>query len=274
MDEGFPDTGTLTAPAIWPSIDDVRPDEEGGPAARRGFNYQDEIAASFLIEMLETPALLKVHCETHDDIVLVHQIGTTSERSAEFVQVKASEQDKLWSIADLCLQRKSRAGTSIFEISLGRDKHEELSLFRMLAPRPVVAELKPLTYPYDSPSRTADAAAMAALHSTLVDRFPGFASAKGNEASYWLKNCRWDQRHSEDIVRQNNLIGLIRLSQREGRPLLIEPAEELLSELRVKAKAAGDARWDPDPNRKIITRAALLAWWERRMSELENGAAT
>jgi hypothetical protein len=48
----------------WPSIDDAKPGEEGGPVARSGFNYQDEIAVGFLIEMLENQSLLKVHCET------------------------------------------------------------------------------------------------------------------------------------------------------------------------------------------------------------------
>jgi Cap4 dsDNA endonuclease len=55
----------------FPSVDDVKPDDEGGPISRSGFSYQDEIAVSFLIEMLETSWLLKVHCETHDDLLLV-----------------------------------------------------------------------------------------------------------------------------------------------------------------------------------------------------------
>jgi hypothetical protein len=37
---------------LLPSIDDVKPDEEGGSTARKGFNYQDEIAVAFLITML------------------------------------------------------------------------------------------------------------------------------------------------------------------------------------------------------------------------------
>jgi hypothetical protein len=45
---------------VWPSIDNVKPEEEGGPTARIGFNHQDEIAAGFLIDMLERPNVLKV----------------------------------------------------------------------------------------------------------------------------------------------------------------------------------------------------------------------
>jgi hypothetical protein len=46
----------------------------------------------------------------------VHQAEAEDELIAEYVQVKASEQDKLWSVADLCQQRKkSKQGSSIFE---------------------------------------------------------------------------------------------------------------------------------------------------------------
>lgn len=138
--------------ASWPSIDDAKPDEEGGPVARTGFNYQDEIAVGFLIEMLEQPELLKVHCETHDDIVLIRQANGVAHRTAEYVQVKASEQDKLWSVADLCQRKKTKVGSSIFEISLSRDKHEETSLFRLVTLRPVVTALEPLTYALEPPA--------------------------------------------------------------------------------------------------------------------------
>ena len=59
----------------WPSIDDAHPSEEGGPVAREGFNYQDEIAVGFVLEMLANPQLVKIHFETHDDLVLVWAIG-------------------------------------------------------------------------------------------------------------------------------------------------------------------------------------------------------
>jgi hypothetical protein len=65
----------------------------------------------------------------------------------------------------------------------------------------------------------------------------------------------------------------MQLGSREGRPLLVEPAQILLDELRAMAKAAGDAKWEPDPQKKIITRDFLRGWWEARTSELMRGAA-
>lgn len=256
----------------WPSIDDAKPGEEGGPVARSGFNYQDEIAVGFLIEMLENQSLLKVLCETHDDVVLVRAADCPEMRIAEFVQVKASELDKLWSVADLCQRKKGTPGTSIFEISLGRDKHKEVSSFRLVTLRPVVSALEPLTYPCGSPGRESDDEKMNSLRCDLEERFPALVSTKGNGASYWLENCHWDQRHSEEAVRRDNLVNLLDLSEKEGRSLLLEPAEVLLDELRAWAKAAGDAKWEPDRDKKIIVRQTLRAWREQRICDLTESA--
>ncbi|TAZ70706.1 DUF4297 domain-containing protein (plasmid) [Rhizobium ruizarguesonis] len=258
----------------WPSIDHAKPDDEGGPVARTGFNYQDEIAVGFLIDMLVQPDLLKIHCETHDDIVLIRHPKEGLQRTAEYVQVKASEQDKLWSVADLCQRKKNKEGSSIFEISLSRDKHHEFSSFRLVTLRPVVTALEPLTHALETPGRSLSSDGIKALCTELESRFPDICSPKGNGASFWLQNCSWDQRHSEDSVRKDNLIRLIRLSAKEGRPLLVEPAEVLLLELRAMAKAAGDAKWNPDREKKIISREMLRAWWEQRTKELVDGAAT
>jgi hypothetical protein len=108
----------------------------------------------------------------------------------------------------------------------------------------------------------------------LEKRFPNLKSKKGNGASHWIENCHWDQRHSEDVVRNDNLLRLIRLSVAEGRTLLPEQAELLLTELRRLAKDAGDAKWEPDRDKKIITRVALRGWWQMRADEIVHGAGT
>jgi hypothetical protein len=235
---------------VLASVDDVKPDEEGGPVARAGFNYQDQIAVSFLIEMLEQASLLRVHCETHDDLVLVRSVDGSPTRLAEFVQVKAAEPDKLWSIADLCARKNGRAGTSIFEISIARDKHLEVSRFRLVTLRPVVSDLKMLTFPFGSPGREVDGERFTRLREELDERLPGFTSRKGHGSAYWLENCLWDERHNEEDVRTSNLFRLFRLSANEARPLLPEFLEVLLEELLAKAKAAGRAKWEPDRDKE------------------------
>lgn len=266
------ETEAFIAPRTFPSVDDASPAEEGGPTARQGFNYQDEIAVSFFIEMLEEEAILKVHCESHDDIVLVRgsAIGT---RVAEYVQVKAGEPDKLWSVADLCALKSRRPGTSLFETSLARDAHSEDSLFRIVTLERVVSALKILTILRDAPGRGSDTEALA-LQAELDRRFPGLESAKGHGPGFWVQNCMWDERDSEAAVRRHNLIRLLKLGYREGKPLLPEQVEQLLEEMRMWAKTAGALKWRSGRDRKIITREELRLWWETRTNQILVGASS
>lgn len=256
---------------VWPSIDDARPSEQGGPVARTGFNYQDEVAVSFLIDMLGDPTIVKLHLETHDDIVVVH--GTEPIATAEYVQVKASELDKLWSISDLC-RREGDGGTSIFELSLNRDKHFEVSRFRLVTLRPVVDDLKILTYIRGTTGREPCGGRFLSLQDELLTRFPAIHSPKNNGVSYWLKHCYWDIRHSKELVELSNFIRLLRIGTAEGKVLLPEQIGQLLDELRSWAKKAGEAKWEPDRAAKIITNQVLRAWWERRTNEILNGAGS
>jgi hypothetical protein len=260
--------------ADWPSVDEDAPGEQGGPTARGGFNYQDEIAAGFLIEMLETPALVRVHCETHDDIVLVWSPVAAEIAVAEFVQVKSGEPDKLWSVADLCQRKKGTAGSSLFEKSLGRDKHCEISRFRVVTVRPVVSALKILCHPCGAPGRTPGDSGFKALHDQIAERFPSIQSPKGNGVAFWLENCAWEEAHDQATVHRRNLLRLVKLGIRDGFPLLPDIAETILLELLARAKAAGAARWIPDRDKKIIHRTSLRAWWEDRLRELAESAAS
>ena len=254
-----------------PSVDVSHPVDEGGSIARAGFDYQDEIAVGFLLDMLGDSSLAAVHCETHDDVVLVFAVQG-DERYAEYVQVKASAPDKLWSVADLCKRKSGVAGTSILEKSIARDACAESSRFRLVTLMPVVAELDVLTYQLGSLGREPRGEAPVALLSELDRRFPELVSAKGNGTEYWVHNCQWSVAESLEAVRNANRLKLIGQSVTDGQPVLLEFADLLLDELRVMAKDAGAARWMPDPNGKIITSVEICQWWERRLNELADGA--
>lgn len=108
---------TVLAPKIWPFIDNISPKEQGRPIARQGFTYQDEGAVGFMLDMIADTSLLRILFETQDDLVLLRcKGGDRAGATAEFVQVKANEPDKLWPVADKCQrEKKDAAGTSIFE---------------------------------------------------------------------------------------------------------------------------------------------------------------
>lgn len=258
----------LTEPQkFWPSVGDAAPVEEGGPNARKGFNYQDEIAVSFLIAMLEDPSLLRVQCETHDDLVLIWAVDPEASEEAEYIQVKGSELDKYWSVSDLCA-RKTKTTPSIFEASLARDRHYEAGRFRIVTLRPVGEALVPLTYACGSEARTLAKEEIGKLRASLEEKFPEAKSPKGNDCQYWIDNCGWDVRNDLASARRDNLRRLLLLSNAAGVLLLGEQLELLLEDLRARAKAAGDAKWVPDKAKKIISRTQLQGWWTTRLTEL------
>jgi hypothetical protein len=253
------------AEVTLPSVSEAEPLEEGGPSARQGFAHQDEIGVSFLIEMLERSDLLRVQCETQDDLVLVWENDDGSQ-VAEFVQVKAVNLEQLWSVAALC--QASEAGMSLFEKSLSCDRCEEQSRFRIVTSRPVARALKPLTYPLEAPGRDPETEFFRGLVAELERRCPDARSAKDNGASFWAENCLWQECHSLGSVQNDNFRRLISLSSREGQVLLPQFVRTILEELRGIVRKASELKWGPHRDEKIITRGALRGWWERRKREL------
>jgi hypothetical protein len=193
--------------------------------------------------MLEAPSIQKVHCETHDDVILISQQDASAQVIAEYVQVKGSEDDKYWSVADLCVKVKGKAGSSIYETSLERDKHSEVSRFRIVTLRPVDSDLKILTFDRQASNRTGDPTKITELVAAIEKKCKDAKSDKGNGADFWVRNCLWEERQSEEQNRQVNLLRVIKISAKENRLLLPEQASTLLQELRQKAKDAGDAKW-------------------------------
>ena len=171
---------------------------------------------------------------------------------------------RLWSVADLCQPDNGKAGSSIFEKSFAQDRYIETSRFRLVTLRPVVKALQVITYPLGAVGRTNAAEDLQQLKDELATRFPELLSAKENGTAYWVDNCVWQECHDEQAVRHSNWVRFLTLSASEDRLLLHELAEILLDELRGIAKSAGNAKWVPHSDKKIITRIALREWWERR----------
>ena len=147
------------------SYHDLPPLERGGVEARKGFEFQDHIAAGMLIEMLADDELLEVWCETHDDITLVWDGASAQE--FEFVQVKALTLGQLWSVAKLTERKRknkcSVKGTSILERLLANDRGAEPSQFRIVTTLPPNEGLSFLQLRNDSPDRESALADLADL---------------------------------------------------------------------------------------------------------------
>lgn len=267
------------------SVDETKPSEEGGPNARVGFSYQDEVTIGLVLEMLANPTVVKLHCESHDDVVRVSietdPDGADPVTIAEYIQIKGGETDTLYSTANLCSRESAgkgkdkikKPGTSLFETSLLRDRYLETSRFRMVTNLGVKSELEVLALPRGGVGREPGSERLAALKKDIAERLPGVASVKKNGADYWCDHCQWDVRSSQTSVRDANLRALLDLARQVNWTILYEQAELLLSELRTWVKAAGEARWEPDRDKKIILRTQVEEWWATRRQELVEGAS-
>ena len=258
------------------SIHLLPPLETGGVEARGGFDVQDHVGAGFCIHMLTAPELRQVWCENQDDITLIWQRQAGEE--AEFVQVKSNEPDQLWSIAMLC-QREKKArnptglGTSILERSLAYDRCSEPCRFRLVTCRPIKDELKPLAYPLDSTYRQGARENMQELEKAVAEYVGDFLSGNKKGHAFWLSMAFWDVRHSLQGVKNQNLLELQALIEKDGEPLFRDQLEELYSGLLSKVRAAASARWDIDPSTKKIVRDDLLGWFQATVTVLRHPVA-
>lgn len=179
-----------------PSIHDLPPIETGGVEARQGFSFQDHVAAGYCLDMLRDESLTQVWCESQDDITLIWQADGSVR--VEFVQVKKSEPNRLWSVSLLCARDKG-CGSSILEKSLAYDRvFAETRSFGIVTARPLIQELKCLALPIDADDRKPDAKAMQGLLKKLETKVGDYLSLCGNGCRFWALNTVWDVRHSED----------------------------------------------------------------------------
>jgi hypothetical protein len=228
----------------------------GGTPARTGFNLQDQVAATYCIQMLSTPSLAEVWCEAHDDIILLH--STSIGEEVEFVQVKDEDPDQLWSLARLCQgdsAAKTKAGTSILERSLAQHRCSEPCKFRIVTSRDIKSDLSPLTHPLDSPERAACKAAIEALVSEAEKKINGFLSPNGAGCGFWFQRACWEVVYTVEAVEDHNLITLARALEQLGIFLLADQIAELYKKV---VRLTFDAALSKTSEGKKLKRAIVL----------------
>ena len=248
-----------------PSIHELPPLESGGSDAIRGFDYQDDVAAAFCLEMVEYDDLLQVQCETHDDITLIWQNDTVEK--VEFVQVKKIDLDQLWSVYKLC-ERKKGNGSSILEKSLSREKCAEDCVFRIVTDADVKNELDLLTYDSDDSRRDKHSSEFKTLCDAVTKKIGDFRSPKDNDCVHWLDNAYWDVRESREALRNANLLLLQQLvTQKIGEYLAPDQANKVYEKLLRKVHDAAAPEKRSNPNKKIIKKAELLEWLNKVVNQ-------
>lgn len=248
------------------SIHELPPLERGGVAARQGFEFQDHVAAGFLLDLLNRSELSEVWCETHDDVTLIWEGPTKSE--VEFVQVKALTLNQLWSVPILTSRDKKTSkekkedvvGSSIVERSLANDRCNEPTRFRLVTSLPPNDDLKFLGLPLDAPDRIKKLSESADLIASIESRISNFRSENKNGIDYWLANTSWDVLQSDKVVSDSNTLKLMKVLIERGIHLFPDQVDELYAEILALARKAAVTDWGKEPNEKKWTATAFGDW--------------
>ncbi|MBK8478884.1 MAG: DUF4297 domain-containing protein [Opitutaceae bacterium] len=250
-----------------PAQETISPAEEAAQRSRRGYEYQDWIAVSFCLQMLQDKGPRKVACETQDDVVLTwaSSAGSTVE---EFVQVKSDRLKQQWSVSQICDQvsspsakdekttPKKRKDTSTFEKNALRDQGRRTARFRMVT-RADVSELRLLT----ALPEQRKAADKTALAQKITEQLKGNTSLLPADIDYWVAEAYWEVRGDADSVENENYRLLSEVLENQEQRLLA--AAELDRILRLlgdetRAMAMGRGQCGACPN--SVTAEELRDW--------------
>lgn len=253
---------------------DLDPLEEGGPIARRGFAYQDHVAAGKCLDMLRDDGPSEVWCEAEDDIVLVWLIQ--GEEWFEFVQVKSNELDKLWSVADLCKPGAATAdgpGACIIEKSLAHDRGIGKCKFRFVTCREPHSEIAVLKLALDNPARTKKDGDLDSVVATFEARLTGCTSPNGQGVGFWVRMLIWEHKASIGDIESENLVKLDGILHRESVLLAPDQKKELYVKLTQKVLDASLASGKTHKEQKRIKAADLHTWLLQQATEMAKPAS-
>jgi Cap4 dsDNA endonuclease len=254
----------LSSDPSYSSYHDIPPLEIGGVVARRGFYFQDHVAAGYCIDMLQQGSDLKaVWCEALDDVTLVRDDKTIEK--FEFVQVKNNESINSWSVAQLCKRDKKGVGSSILEKSLAYERGSEPCFFRIVTCLRVNKELEILALPLTSQERIRSHTNFTKLSEKIENKLPGCQSPNGSDTSSWLSRTTWEVSHAADALENKNLLKLRKNICSLGMWLAEDQWDELYRKVLHKVQEAGRAEWKIDPEAKKICRDNFLKWIQKEV---------
>lgn len=246
-------TATIDAPAS----------DAGGVAARRGFKYQDHVAAFFVLTMIDDPRLAKVECETADDIFLSWQHDAAE--YPEYVQVKTTESDRKWTKEEVTARSAAKKPTSLVEKSLLCDKHGSNALFRIVSRRDVNKSLACLKLDRASRFRRQPAAELGAKLAKQLKT----VSPCGHDLVYWTAQSVWQVTGDVDALIAVNHKKISILAEHFGANPTASHVDQIYQDfLRIVDDAANASRVS-DPDKKVLARSTIVARWTQHLANTE-----
>lgn len=252
-------------------VDPLTATDAGGVAGRRGFRYQDHVAACFFLDMLFDSRIAQIECETADDIVI--RWNFEGEKVNEYVQVKTTEADSKWALGELTARKKTpkvkggAIGSSLMEKSLNGDAYPSKGIFRFVSKRDVRAILAPFCIPRNQ--RNPPSPQLLDIIARVAKEYPTFKSKNGNGLEYWAKNLLWVVEPSQHLLRTKNVNKIIQFGEHMGAVPTHSLAEKIYDLLLIVVGDAADASQVTEADQKSITRSEAHDWWVSRSQEIK-----
>lgn len=244
------------------SFRDLEPVEEGGRIARRGFEFQDHIAAAKCLDMLLDDGPSEVWCEAEDDIVLIWIVQGIEHY--EFIQAKSTNLGQAWTVDKLCRHEPASdgkgVGKSIVEKSLAHDRGLEPCRFRLVTTWEPHTLLQVLKLNLGTPARVAAANELKAAADAIEAKNGSHSSPNGNGIAFWTHNLMWEVHAAAEDVANANLIKLDKIIVKESRYLAPDQRQELYERLLRKVLNASLASGQTEKEEKRLKRADLRTW--------------
>lgn len=238
----------------------------GGVSARQGFKYQDHVAARFVIEMMDNPTIVRVECETSDDIFVVRNV--TGLEEGEYIQVKTTEGDKKWSLTEIWTRENKRLGTSLVEKSLKCDSLSLKGRFRIVSRRDIYKNLECLTIALEERANLTE---IDELGTKLAKKLK-FTSPQGNDLKYWANNTIWEVYGDIRLLKDRNELEIFKFASRNGDTPVHRHIQSIYSDLLKMVDEAAAASKITDIKKKSISRKDILDWWESHIKTASSAA--
>jgi len=260
--------------------------DSGGPAALKGFVYQNFVAAYYALRMLEDKNLLSVRCEVVDDVDAIYN------DKVEYIQVKTTDKDNKWNVSEFAdaetksvpptgRQRKNQIVSkedSILHKSILCDKGKLPSYFRIVTPRDVTDSLKYLKASLNIRNEKTELKApllkrlTACIERSRPEKSVPFTSPNGNGIEYWLDHAEWEVIPLQEIL-ESRCTKLIRqAAQRKGIYLIEngDPERILCSLLNNLFKKGAVSRVLKSIDDKSYLREDFIPWFEAEIEHYAN----
>lgn len=259
--------------------------DSGGPAALKGFVFQNFVAAYYTLLMLEDKNLLSVRCEAVDDVDAVYT------NKIEYIQVKTTDKNSKWNVSDFAdaetkivppvkQQRKNQTVSkedSILHKSILCDIGDRPSHFRIVTPRDVTDSLKYLKTSLNNRNEKLElkAALLKRLKVSVERNRPKkstpFISPNGNGIEYWLDHAEWEVIPSAEVLELRCTKLIRQAAYRKGICLTENGDSEriLCSLLNNLFKKGAESRVLKSIDDKSYLRENFIPWFE---SEIEHYA--